>query len=857
MFYDLETRQEKIVNDRTKMHEPNLCVFKQACEICYQSEIKICTKCGVRLQTLLGEKVIEGFLYHLLTMRIKFKKTIVIAHNGSSFDHQFILNYILTRTSFTPSIIMRGSKIITMDLDSIRFLDSINYFPMALSKLPQTFGLQNEFKKGYFPHLFNTVENESYVGPFPDISYYNPNTLKNDDRERFLEWYDKHKDDIFDMKKELTEYCISDVEILSRACLKFRQQVLETGNICPFTEACTIASTCNKLFRRNFLKPDTIGIIPKNGYRFCDKQSRIALKWLLWEEKQRGINIIHAAKQKEVIIKGLKVDGYCRETNQVFEFHGCYFHGHTKCLRFNRNEPLYDSPCETLNTRYESTVVKIERLQYFGYEVIQMWECDFRGSMTKEIEAFTDTHPLTAYTPLNPRDSFYGGRTGNTKTYYKARSGEKIKYIDVCSLYPWVCKNGKYPVGHPEVFIGDNCPQDISQLDGLIKCKILPPQNLFHPVLPTRLNNKLYFALCRTCSILMHTGECFHTIEERSFVGTWVIDEVKKALEKGYKIIEVYEIWKYNVEQYNPETRVGGLFTEMMNKFIQIKQQASGWPKDCITQDQREQYIEEFLINEGIHLKYSEIVENPGLRALAKLILNSFWGKFGQRENQAKTKIINKPDEFFTMFCNPSLQVNAVIPANEDVIIVNYEYIEECYDILPTINVCLASFTTAQARLKLYSYLEKLSDRVLYYDTDSVIYISRSDEYDQPTGKCVGDMTDELESYGTGSFITEFTCAGPKSYAFRVYSPLVEKYYDVCKVKGITLNYETSRIINFDKIKKMILYREPSVYVAYQSFDRTDYHEVVVRDKEKVFNAVSRKRKFEDCNSVPYGFKNQ
>jgi hypothetical protein len=70
----------------------------------------------------------------------------------------------------------------------------------------------------------------------------------------------------------------------------------------------------------------------------------------------------------------------------------------------------------------------------------------------------------------------------------------------------------------------------------------------------------------------------------------------------------------------------------------------------------------------------------------------------------------------------------------------------------------------------LYSFLEKVGERVLYYDTDSIIYISREGEYDPPTGNFIGDMTDELEEYGCGSYITEFVCGGPKNYAFKVFS---------------------------------------------------------------------------------------
>jgi len=38
-------------------------------------------------------------------------------------------------------------------------------------------------------------------------------------------------------------------------------------------------------------------------------------------------------------------------------------------------------------------------------------------------------------------------------------------------------------------------------------------------------------------------------------------------------------------------------------------------------------------------------------------------------------------------------------------------------------NVVLAAFTTAQARLRLYDHIEKLGDRVLYFDTGKSLII--------------------------------------------------------------------------------------------------------------------------------------
>ncbi|KAJ8956141.1 hypothetical protein NQ317_014054 [Molorchus minor] len=80
-----------------------------------------------------------------------------------------------------------------------------------------------ECHKGYFPHLFNTLENTKYVGPLPAVKYYDPDNMKEDARKKFLRWYEEHKNDVFDMQRDLVEYCVSDLEILTKACLKFRK----------------------------------------------------------------------------------------------------------------------------------------------------------------------------------------------------------------------------------------------------------------------------------------------------------------------------------------------------------------------------------------------------------------------------------------------------------------------------------------------------------------------------------------------------------------------------------------------------------------------------------------------------------
>ena len=69
----------------------------------------------------------------------------------------------------------------------------------------------------------------------------------------------------------------------------------------------------------------------------------------------------------------------------------------------------------------------------------------------------------------------------------------------------------------------------------------------------------------------------------------------------------------------------------------------------------------------------------------------------------------------------------------------------------------------------------------------------------------LGDLTDELEEFGSGSYIEEFVSGGPKNYAFSVFSPTTGKRTTRCKVKSITLNYDNSRVVNFTSLRNMIL----------------------------------------------------
>ena len=64
--------------------------------------------------------------------------------------------------------------------------------------------------------------------------------------------------------------------------------------------------------------------------------------------------------------------------------------------------------------------------------------------------------------------------------------------------------------------------------------------------------------------------------------------ELQKAVQIGYTLLKVYEVWQYDtVTKYDPSTGDGGLFAQYMNTFMKIKMEASGYPSQCDTDQEQ------------------------------------------------------------------------------------------------------------------------------------------------------------------------------------------------------------------------------------------------------------------------------
>lgn len=754
--------------------------------------------------------------FMLFLQRPENAKALLIAHFAGGFDAHFLIRETLCGEYFCfgkdNAPLLRGQKIVTAKIiNEIKLLDSYNFIAAPLASFPKIFDLDGDLAKGYFPHCFARMENLDYEGPIPDKNYYEPDQMKPAGRSKFLVWHEEQVNNEveFNFMKECESYCSMDVTLLRQGMMKLRGIFLDMKDgqgrdiSIDIFNSTTIPGVCFKIFRTYFLEENTICKIhppPK------DQFSAKSIYWLEYQRKKDNVHIKHALNGGEERIRMENrinpVDGYCAETNTIYSFAGCFWHGCSRCYDSHTKHPLktYSFPDSqsgemvTKNVKMHEVLMQFEEqnnwLRRRGYTVVVMWECDWdRLVKLDKIECNRDD--LQVREPLNPRDSYKGGRTEALMTYYKVSGNEKLHYVDVTSMYPAVMAQNAYPIGPPTILKrGRDLMIPIDQLFGAAKVRIRSPEQMHLPFLPVRSDSgKIKFGL-------------------GIFTGTYTSIELQVAVQLGYVIERVYEQWHY-------PRRSEDLYKGYIDTFFEMKKQAK---------------------EEG----------NVGLATVAKLCLNSMYGKFGQSQtNNKETRIINCFEDLSNLLFGDFTEV-AVTLINDQV---GYATITKAQTIIedPNTNVLLASFITSYARTKLYMEgYHKLQEKMLYADTDSLIYVSPTGDHLIPIDQtgALGLWTSELED--EEDYFEEFVSSGPKTYA------LISKSGkgNMVKSKGFSLHYRNSQLFNFEKLKEQVFAKacnidlEKMVLHQDEMIMRRHMFEIIVEiNRGKKINLVFDKRK--------------
>ena len=833
IFYDFETRYQ------CGRHEANfVCVMDMdGQKNCYET-----TNCVASFIKNYRQEKYRGYTF--------------IAHNASGFDSYIVLEYLVSQ-KLCPTITMRGSRVLLM-IDSTfnqRWIDSFSFIPMALSKTPAAMGF-SDLLKGFFPHEFNKRENENYIGPYPAPALYGYDAMSDASKKTFMEWYVTVRDTPFDFRKELLSYCVNDVTVLIKACKIYREAFHECTGLDPFAYA-TLASSCMGVFKTLFLPKDSVALTYEGAYLRQNKTcSDVSIQWLEYVADREGLDIQHALNRGEKSFGQFFVDGYCEDTHTCYEFNGCFFHGCDKCYASGEINPLTKNKKKTqgeLLSEFHNRVSALKNKHQL--KVVVMWECDWRQAVDNDpdVKEFMLTYEKPGR--LNPRESLFGGRTNAMKLYHKVENDEKIRYYDFTSLYPTVQSKRDYPIGHPQIIHKDF--DDINKYFGIVKCTVAPPRGLYHPVLPYHCNGKLMFPLCAACAVEMNqTTPCTHSDQERLLSGVWVTFELQKAIEKGYKIVSIAEVWHF------PE-KTDQLFKAYVKTFLKRKQEASGYPGHIKTEDEKQKYIDDYYAHEGIRLDPTKICFNKAVRHTNKLLLNSLWGKFAMRSNMTTAELITEPSRFTQLMFSDTFDVRQFSFISPEVAIVQWRYTEGVASRVKDVNVFIGAMTTAYARMELYDLLDKLQERILYVDTDSILFTSRDGEWIPPLGPYLGDLTDELNSAQvcgapTEDYITEFVSGGPKCYAYRTAQGNTQ-----VKCKGVTLNATNAKVVTHESLIGLVQsfvtkQPQPPNHLTTTAFtitrDKKQFHlknDTLTRKVQVVYN---KRRVLQDYTTVPYGY---
>ena len=340
------------------------------------------------------------------------------------------------------------------------------------------------------------------------------------------------------------------------------------------------------------------------------------------------------------------------------------------------------------------------------------------------------------------RKSYIGGRCEVFNSGYNL---PVVYHFDVPGMYANVMASNDLPIGNPlylgKVLSTHDASKFIDDLHnggmiGFFRCKVSAPTDLNIPVLPHKEPaGKLLFPL-------------------GSFYGNWSSYELKLAISRGYKVVlEEGYVFK-----------TGSVLKEYTNTFTEIKDKA-GAMKDLAT------------------------------RNIAKLILNSLYGKFAANYHDSVTAVVNE-DEFQKLSIYHTI-LN-VTNLENDIIMVTYNlapkagskdstdhYNKICKDFtvkinnIPT-NIALASAITSKARCLLYSLMveatEKIGGTLCYVDTDSIFAYFPENPENKPFGSFIW-VKDEKSTLSKTLFMA------PKMYYYETAAG-----NKILKIKGVGKN---------------------------------------------------------------------
>jgi hypothetical protein len=761
------------------------------------------------------------------------------AHNGRAYDHILVRTLItMSENEHSVDDLRRGRKFLQMKYSNgLVFKDFLNFMPRSLAECAKAFQL--DLQKDCYPHKWLTLEKQKQVEAQDSRPWMRPRaTLENffEITPEVEEWCSKSND--FCPKKDAIFYCERDVMVLTEALRSFRFAFCKlTDNVTDGMKSVSLPSAMMTDYLTRAVPDKTLFTI--NSFEL--RRKRLCEEWalVLSFPRENGIQLLQVADWV-----------FEDQHGRRYLYEDCYRFGCVQCT----SSEAYNISERKSFARCREDVLDISNI----YARIRShdWEIE-RLTIPEDVRAV-----IEGKLGLVPRDAYKGGMV---EVYAHMVDGP-IQMSDIVSQYPSIMlgettdpfsqeKTSWYiPTGKPIVLRGALQESEFQTFldqgyEGIAKVQIYPDKSDWCPLLGFYIGDEVVYPVCKICAI-NRTINCEHNGLQSSWIGTWTMVELREAKRNGARICSLIEAWVY-------PTKSKTLFRNYLIPFVKAKtvNKRQGLVDRCTFTEKGEETVK-FLRDLGCSVDQEEFTDNPALREVAKLMMNSFTGKWGQKENVDTVKTyFNDPVSLSECASELRKSTNYIEQVHifDEQVEVHSKNRMQTTMYLKKQDLIIA-YITASGRVLLNRIVRQLGkNNVLYCDTDSVFHRAGVMRY--TPGFRFGDLELELPA------ASRFTALGRKSYSYELPDGTVK-----VKQKGVSLKCLADRErFSPEEMRRHIV-------------ERTDYIEVsqprIRTEQEEDGNLVKRTRvepkkirmlwdslkrypivKDDELLTVPFGYK--
>ena len=326
---------------------------------------------------------------------------------------------------------------------------------------------------------------------------------------------------------------------------------------------------------------------------------------------------------------------------------------------------------------------------------------------------------------------------------HRSNSHLKAYIIDVNAIYPYLSMISSFPYEAPKILVGRQLENIVLHNNkfylkegeklhkihsGICQLRLrLARQNKCRgiPFLPFRLESGKSIAMgCRDCAISQRRDFCECNDNKRAWLDVYSLEEIEIALDYGYEIVQIFEIYYWLKGDY--------LFTDFMKLLASIRLKATPVPSEWESQVEKyTQFINETLdLPKEYQLKSTELYPSLTVKNHCKYTMNVLLGKLLQREQQEQTKYIFEKSELDEIYSDPSNQIKNLELIDEDILKVCYEKRKILFKTNVKTNFYIGGMITAKARIFMFQTFMALSQsnayaEALYTDTDSILLLTQ------------------------------------------------------------------------------------------------------------------------------------